>query len=343
MYFEGTITVDPDQLTQIEKVKPTKAFKKMLFYMTLGGISEKRERETFTAVSILQQLNKALNQKQVSNIIRLSHDDIDFYLDEAGKTDDLKEALDLYELKVGKEMSTYFEKIMMVLEHEDDIFKYLLEVDICRNHTVGEYPIKINISGLLKEFSAQQENLNGKITEVFSSQEQYDEFKRNKLHSFTNYVDDLGFCVKKCISTDDIKTEVKTKIVFPKQKVEDKTKMQKNQTAGYAGVHYGYYGFDDYLFYNLLWTDLAYDNEVVHNETYYETDTGDDLGYLSEIDSTDLNSVDFEENSAVFADSSGDGSGGWFDFGSIDGGGDSSGCSSCSSCSSCGGCGGCGS
>lgn len=344
MYFEGRITVDPDQLTKIEKVKPTKAFKKMLFYMTLGGVNEKQERETFTAVSILQQLNQALNQKEVSNIIRLSHDGIDFYLDKEGKTDDLKEAFDLYELKVGQEMSTYFEKITMVLEHEDDVFKYLLEIDICRNHTVGEYPIKISVSGLLKEFSAQQEDLNNKITQVFSSQEKYDEFKRSKLHHFTDYVDDLGFCVKRCISTDDIKKEIKTKIVFPKKKVKDKTQMQKNQTAGYGGVHYGYYGFDDFLFYNLLWTDLANGSEVSHNETHYETDTGDELGYLSEADSTDLfmdDSTDFEASTSIFEQSSTasseSSSGGWFDFGGFDSDGDGS--SSCSSCSSCGSCG----
>ena len=81
MYFESTIRIDPSQVTSIEKVKPTKAFKRMLYHLTKGGISEKEERETFTAISILQQLNKAFIQQGITNVIRLSHDDIDFYLE----------------------------------------------------------------------------------------------------------------------------------------------------------------------------------------------------------------------------------------------------------------------
>ena len=45
MYLENLITIDPSQLTKIEKIKPTKAFKKLLFSLTNGIISNKEERE----------------------------------------------------------------------------------------------------------------------------------------------------------------------------------------------------------------------------------------------------------------------------------------------------------
>jgi len=81
MYLEGIITIDPSQLTQIKKIKPTKAFKKFLHQLTLGAVSDKEERETFTAVAILQQLNASFRNLGINNIIKISHDDIDFYHD----------------------------------------------------------------------------------------------------------------------------------------------------------------------------------------------------------------------------------------------------------------------
>ncbi|MGB0430643.1 MAG: hypothetical protein ACPGLV_09230, partial [Bacteroidia bacterium] len=69
MYLEGKITIDPAQLTKIEKIKPQKAFKKMLFFLTSGAISDKEEHETFQAVSILQQLNMCFRNQGINNII----------------------------------------------------------------------------------------------------------------------------------------------------------------------------------------------------------------------------------------------------------------------------------
>ena len=54
MYFSSRLTVDPSQLTRIEKVEPTKAFKRLLHFMTGGAVSDKVEHETFAAVSVLQ-------------------------------------------------------------------------------------------------------------------------------------------------------------------------------------------------------------------------------------------------------------------------------------------------
>ena len=100
MYFQGKLTIDPSQLTKIERVKPRKAFKRILHYLTLGGVTEEQEVETFTAISILNQLFVVFINNNIHNIVRLSHDDRDFYLDEKGLTHDLKAALDYYETKI---------------------------------------------------------------------------------------------------------------------------------------------------------------------------------------------------------------------------------------------------
>ena len=346
MYFEGIITIDPSELTKIERIKPTKVFKRILYHLTFGEVSEKLERETFTAVSILQQLNAAFLKKGIDNIIRLSHDSIDFYLDENGKKEDLKEAFDMYELKVGDAMSTNFNDLLLVLEHDDEQFKYLLEVTINRDHSVGEHPIEIKVTGLLKEFNSRKEDLKKKIGNVFSSQDGYDTFKREKLHDFTTFLDDLILCIKQSMSVDNFNREIKTKIVVPETKVESKSGMRTHRENNYHGLHYGYHGFDDFLFYSMLWSTIGHENSVLHTDTYYESDIGSDIGYLEEADSSGSyfdDSMDMDSRTELFTvvedttSTTTSSSGSWFDFGDFGDSGSDSGGSSCSSCSSCGG------
>jgi hypothetical protein len=345
MYFEASITIDPSQVTKIEKVKPTKAFKRMLYHLTKGGIAEKEERETFTAVSILQQLNKAFIQKGVTNVIRLAHDDIDFYLDEQGLEDDLKDAFDAYELKIDHSMSTYFNQLILVLEHEDGSFKYLLETKISKNHKVGDYPIEIKLTGLLKGVGKSSDRVKKQMSEIFSSQKNYDNYKLEKLHDFTTFIDDFVLCIQKMINVDDVKSDIKTKIVVPKEKITSQKGIKNNRTSNYYGVHYGYYGFDDYLLYSMMWSSVGQDYDLSHTDIYYESEEGSELGHLDEVESASSHfddSTDFDNRSDLFADSEDTSSdktsseGSWFDSDSS-GDYDSSDSSSCSSCSSCGG------
>ena len=86
MYFSGQLSVDPSQETVIERIKPTKVFRRFLHLMTLGGVSDRQEHETFTAVAVLQQFNMAFRALGISNLVRMARDDLDFYLDSEGKT-----------------------------------------------------------------------------------------------------------------------------------------------------------------------------------------------------------------------------------------------------------------
>ena len=70
MFYKAIITIDPSQLTRIERVKPQKAFKRMLYILTSGSIADKEEQETFTAISILQQINAVFSSKGINNIVR---------------------------------------------------------------------------------------------------------------------------------------------------------------------------------------------------------------------------------------------------------------------------------
>ena len=119
MYFNGQLAIDPSQETLVEKVRPTKVFGRMLYYLTAGGLSEREEQETFTAVAILQQLNMALRSMGVTNIVRLTKDQCDFYFDEQGLEDDLKDAMEQFHMETDYYESELFEALYLVVEHAD--------------------------------------------------------------------------------------------------------------------------------------------------------------------------------------------------------------------------------
>ena len=123
MYFDGNLAVDPSQKTEIIKVKPTKAFAKVFSFLSAGLTDKKEEQETFTAISILQQINSVLRSMGINNIVRLMKDDLDVYLDTEGKEDDLKEAIEAFLLEFDAVESELFSSLILVAEHEDNSFK----------------------------------------------------------------------------------------------------------------------------------------------------------------------------------------------------------------------------
>ncbi len=140
MYFSGKLTIDPAQVTHIQKVRPQKAFRRMLHHLTAGLVSDQEEQEPFAAVAVLQQMNHVFRQMGIADIIRLAHDDIDFYLDPEGKKGDLKDAFYQYDLTINEAMAQVFKQLFLVLEHQQDDLYYLIEVTINRTHAVGDYP-----------------------------------------------------------------------------------------------------------------------------------------------------------------------------------------------------------
>ena len=357
MYFSGNLTIDPSQVTNIENVKPRKAFKKLLYRMTQGRIADKVEHETFTAISVLQQFYSVFHSMGITNIIRISQDDIDFYIDTDGKSDDLEVAMGIYNIEMDDDVSRYFKTIYLVLEHEDQgqMFKYLVEIRINRSHEVSKYPIELKLNGLATDFEADNESrTKAQMNGVFESQAKYDAFLRKKELAFIDFMRKLEMQIKKFIPIDDIKVEHKSKIIIPKDK--KKATGNNHQAAMYADdpVFHHYHGFDTIFLYMMLWSTMCHSNSIMISDTQIMSEDGSELGEIGEEGVNAADSAAFDpdqdfDQSAIeqeldgsdsvdmLADSDG-GDGGWFsDFG----GSDSDSGSSCSSCSSCGGCGGC--
>ena len=268
MYFSARLSVDPSQLTKIERVEPEGVFGKVFHFLTAGATSQKVEKETFAAVSILQQLHRLFWDMEINNIIRLSHDDIDIYLDEEGRKDDLKEALDRYELTINDAMSHHFNTLNLVLEHEDSDFIHLIEIDINRTHGVGVYPITIKINGLIKEFRANplehENSLKSRMKEYFESQQRLDAFVAEKRVRFETFVNELSLRMQRYIKVDDVKTEINGRMPLRNTRKGKRTRNTSQRERRYTNdpVFDGYFGFAEIMLYGYLWSELLHDHSL---------------------------------------------------------------------------------
>ena len=264
MYFFGRLEIDPSQSTLIKKAKTSNVFSKFVDALTFGSMSRKQEHETFTAVSILQQIYMGLRAIKIDNIIRLSIDDYDFYLDETGEENDLDKAMFEFTERVDPIDSELFNTIFLVLEHIHGYFRYLIEIKVNRKHKVGEYPIVININAVLNDFfldkGVTKDILVDKMKALFDKPEDYRTFVATLRSHFNKFLDELGSAAKKFIKVDDIKKETNLLIIRPKRKIKRINEIRHDRFA--HPVYYGYYNFDNHFFYAWFWAQTMYEMNV---------------------------------------------------------------------------------
>jgi hypothetical protein len=366
MYFSSILALDPSKDTVIKKIKPTKMFGKLLNALTFGSKTKQEEHETFTAITILQQINMALRDCRVNNIIRLNVNDHDFYLDEEGKKDDLNEAMLQFETGIDELESQMFEEIHMVLEHSADSMNYIFDISVKRKHKVGEFPIVIKSNGILNDFrmnsGEDRDSLKTRMGAIFQNQDDYDLYVKAKNLEFERFTGNIEMSLRKFIQTKDIHKEFGTKVIRPKRKIERYEEVEHNRHAD--PVYHGYHGYESAFFYSYMWSSMLYSNNIYVNNMDMVDSSGHDIMSVGEegfnagegntmnedaaFEAPEGADVDYHEGSEFqddipqdsFGDSGGDSSyeDSFGDFDSGDSGGDSGGCSSCSSCSSCGGC-----
>ncbi len=350
MFYSTSLSVDPSQVTNIRAIPPTKVFKKLLFLLSSGGISEKEEIETLTAISILQQINRACRSIGISNLVRLSKDDVDFYFDEDGRNDDLKEVMDKFEFETDLIESEAFRTLELVLEHEDATFKYLIEINVRRIHKVREYPVELKVNGVLKQFAGgSEEAVRKNMKSVFASNDAYEAFVNGSRLTFDQFIGNLEMSLRKSIKVDDIRVQSSNKIVRPRDQDARKGPQGGNRQAA-EPAFYGYYGYGDAMMYAWLWSSMCHDHNIHVHSTEIVDDTGSTVMSVGEqgFDAGEndvLNpDVPLEESVSDFQDSTAEETRNSFEDASFDSdtggdsGDDSDGGSSCSSCG--GGCGG---
>lgn len=371
MYFESKLNIHPDLESHTQRIRPTKFFAKMVVWLSAGLASKKEEIQTYTAVSILQSLNMVLRSVGVDNIVRISKDQLEIYYDLEGEKGDLPKALEQFAQEVDPIESEVFEDLRLVLEHEDEGFKYLIEISILRRHPKGQAPIRITAHGVPGKFRRQpSENASAlmeRMRQDIPSQEDYDRFQNAAQENFNAFVDSIVLGLRAHLPIKSIDKGTKTKVVRTKRDYKPNSS-SGDSIHDHSPIHRSYAGFDDWQLSMWLWSDLcrdhnihvhnitlvdptghnvmdlgstgfnAGDNDVLNPDTALEIPSGtDNVIYSGHMYSDEVESAGYhvsgvsDEGVEICSDAS---SSSWSDSDSWSGG------SSCSSCSSCGGCGG---
>lgn len=347
MLLTSKISLQPKQEVVIERKAPTKMFAKLLHALTSGLSSPQEKHQTFTAISILQELNIALRQANIVNIVRLAKDGNDFYFDAHGKDNDLAEAMKDFKLNTDNFEASLFNDLYLVLEHDDGQLRYLIEIDVKRVHGINEKPINININGVIKALEAQNgetpEQLSERLTGVFGGKDDLEAFSTRNRALFEKFVSDLSLIFTKSIRCESYDIDNKVQLIraqTPASAYEDDDKREKAPMA-----HRGYPGWDNYAMYSLCWMGLmgtfgasAADVDIISTDGGLLQEVGDagldassDVIFDMSVDDSSFGAQDRAGVGGYGADSGSGTESSWL------GGGDSSSCGG----SSCGG-GGCG-
>lgn len=265
MYLSGTLEIDPSQVTILKYTENTGIFGQILDIVTLGKTANKIETETFTAIKILHQLNMGLKTADVDNIIKLAIDNHDFFFDNKLIDKDLKQALIITESEIDPIVSKHFEQINLVLEKIDDEMKFLIEIRILRKHPVGEYPIKIHVTGLFPEFySAKNESYKdiiNKISRIAGDNISIEKMLIKKKAHFELFLTKLENSLTSFIQSDGIIKQTFVKLIRPPQeRIESCMEIPHIKTS--FPVFYGYPGIDNYFYYCWIWLYFAIEYDI---------------------------------------------------------------------------------
>jgi hypothetical protein len=261
MYFTGNIKLDPAQMTIIKRVKPERFLAKFLDTVSFGSLTESVEQETFTAVSIMQQFVSSFGSIGIRNVIRLAVDDYDFYLDENGVDNDLDVAYKQMTSRIDPLESELFNTVYLVMEHNDDLFKYLIEVQVNRKHDLGEYPIKIIINGVIAEFRLNKgesaEDLSKRIASVIQSENNYFEWLDKYEARFNDFMRSVIASVENYIKLDHFLMNTLRHSIVNNLNVSYTSHIPHERYSNPA--YFGYFGFDEYFLYCWLWSKISAD------------------------------------------------------------------------------------
>lgn len=271
MYFKTKILIDPAQVEKIERVKPQKAFKKLLYLLTKGGISDKEVHETFCAILVLQQLNEVLQSLQVNNIIRLTKDNFDYYFDESGLLNDFESAMDKFETEVDPEKARFFEHLYLVLEHPEELMHMLIEIQINRINKVGQFPITLIVNGIFSEFDANKDEdaqaITTKLQGTFRSQENYEEYLWEMETIFNSFLSKLEEALHTHLGVKELKKEFTRNILRPKSYLAYPNEIPISRDMQISPLFHGYFGINKLIFYAWIWGDMCYENNIFIQNT----------------------------------------------------------------------------
>ncbi len=270
MYLSATMTIDPNSLTQLRR-KPTKGFRRFAELLTANLLSKKEEHETFTAISIMQELNVVLRSIGVTDVVKFTKDDQVLYDDsESTNSDDMEIALDSLTRDRFADQ-TAFSYLSLLLEHHLQTLALIIEIRVSRVHDVGIYPIQISINALDTQMQATDgpNSLEDRLNEVFQSQQSYDSYTEAKRAEFDAFMQQLEEAFRSRMSIANLYSRVHANVIRP-----GLTPAKNNRSTADAGSdasfdnsapmlqrYQGGYS-DNSLLYMWMWSSMMHSNNM---------------------------------------------------------------------------------
>ncbi len=247
MYFSGHLAIDPSQESNLRRVKPSDLAGKIAYFLSGGATGKLEEMESFITVNILQQINMALRAISIDNFVHLLRNNKEVYRDNSGDQHDLKKIMDEFRFETAAENPENFQTILLVCEHEDEHFRYLLDIHIARIHSPQAYPIHVRVDGIPKA-SENMDAIN--IQGICASQSAYDAFLAEKDPCFRDFLNLLKRTFGKYIVSDDIRCGQRRCIVSPHKTA---TRLSTRKAIADSALFRSYFGFDSFPQYARRW------------------------------------------------------------------------------------------
>lgn len=281
MYFSSRIEIDPRQVTVIKKINFTNLVDKIRIMFTNDKHAGKYEQETFTVLSILNEIEGALKSLKIDNVIRLSVDGYNLYDDNNSTEADLDWAIVSAKEKLDPINAEYFDNIFLVLEHVDEVLKYVIEIRIYRKHYVGEYPIQILVHGMVKELKCDKSDPNKieeKLELLFSEEEDFNNYIDYRLLNFERFIIDLQIALGKFIRVDGIKKHITKKIIRPMSPIVSLEQIARNKST--YPIFNNYPNIEQYAYYCWKWSEYCHKFNVKVKDCVVVDDNGKRIAHI---------------------------------------------------------------
>lgn len=279
MFLTANLEIDPSQITKIKRVNNDNVLFKLYDVLTANINNQSIEQETFTVVSILNQIQMGLMRLGVNNVIKINVDNFNYFYDGEGKEDDLFDAFHSIEQNIEPLESQHFNEIELVLEHLDEDIKYLIDVTIMRKHKVGEFPIKIRINGAFTDLRLEDNEdisvVENKLALICQEQVTYDKYIRAKRMIFQTFVSEFEHTLSKFIKIDGITLKFIDKMVRPKILVPGRREIRENNKS--EPFFHGFHGINKCLTYTLYWGKHVSKNSLYVKDFTLCDDFGKDI------------------------------------------------------------------
>lgn len=265
MYFASTLTIDPSQLTSIRR-KPTRGFRRLAEILTANVIATREEHESFTALSILQDFNRAFRSIGVTDVVEIKLDDRVLYEDQQGNDQhDFDRAISAINSATTMADQASFQQMQLLLEHQLTHLTVVIRTTIERVHRPGVYPIRVEINGLdseLQQASEDQETLTDKMNAVFETQASYDDYVQQRRDEFDAFIDQVERAIEQTIQVQHILRKVTTNVIRPGLQNSSSRGAQQDSTDPTLGRYNDGPGIGGDLAYMMMWSHFMHSHHT---------------------------------------------------------------------------------